>query len=236
MSRRPAAVSRPRDWQERVFGCGGRPIVPIRTDTPLRDFRGRTLLSLGSISQAGAVAAAVPVVGTMGRAAGAFARLLGEALGAGTDAAAGTQNGGRAPAGPVAASAGSSGRMDALRERTGALEAQLIARFRALMASQGIETGGGVRLGLDDFGNVRVAGPHPEAASIDHALAADPEFAEMFYSLAAMTQALETAETGGSPGANPFEPISGRTTTGSGEGLESFVLTVPWAAASHASA
>lgn len=179
------------------------------------------------------MAAAVPVIGTAGRAAGAFARLLGEALGAGTDPAAGTQNGGATSAGPIAAPAGSSARVDALRERTVALEAQLIARFQALMASQGIETGGTVRLAVDDFGNVRVTGPHPEAASIDHALAADPEFAEMFQSLAAMTQALEAAETGGPGGSNPFGTMPG-TITGSLEAPQSFVLTVPGAAVSAA--
>ena len=179
------------------------------------------------------MAAAVPVIGTAGRAAGAFARLLGEALGAGAEPGTGVQDGG-AGASQVAASAGSSARVEALRERTVALEAQLVARFQALMASQGIEAGGDVRLGLDDFGNVRVAGPHPEAASIDHALAADPEFAEMFHSLAAMTQALETAEAGGSPGSNAFDSISGWTTAGSAERLESFVLTIPGAAVSDA--
>ena len=177
------------------------------------------------------MAAAVPVIGTAGRAAGAFARLLGEALGAGPTAA---PQDGDAGARQVEAAAGSSARVEALRERTVALEAQLVARFQALMASQGIETGGDVRLGLDDFGNVRVAGSHPEAASIDHALAVDPDFAEMFHSLAAMTQALETADAGESPAPNPFDTMSGWATTRSAETLESFELTIPGAAVSDA--
>ena len=192
-------------------------------------------MALGTISQVGAIAAAVPVIGAASRAAGAFARLLGGSLRAGAMSAA-ARDGDADATGQVAPSPVSPGRVNALRERTAALEAQLVARFQALMASQGIETGEPVRLGFDDFGNVRVAGSHPQAAAIDHALAADPEFAEMFHSLAAMTQVLTTAEAEGSPVLNPLDTMSGWTTTGSTDRLESFVLTVPGAGASDANA
>ncbi|HUG93545.1 MAG TPA: hypothetical protein VML55_22080 [Planctomycetaceae bacterium] len=150
-------------------------------------------MSLLPVSPVAPLAVAGAAVGTAGGAVvGTFARLLGAAL-----------NSGRGPAGSTAPTAGASNsppaaadgartraaEVSVLQQHAADLRAQFVARFRELLADQGLDAESPVRLAQDEFGNLRVVGFHPEAAAIEHALATAPELVGLFEELAAATRA-----------------------------------------------
>jgi hypothetical protein len=151
--------------------------------------------------------------------------MLGAALEAGPTARTAENRGtGATAAQPASPDHGSAGRISALREHARTLEAQFVARFRALLTAHSIEPGSTVRLGLDEFGNVRAVGSHPQAASIDHALADDPDLSGLFQELAAIDEALRAAAR---PLASLPLSLPGQWESGVGRGSAGFVLTIP---------
>jgi len=95
--------------------------------------------------------------------------------------------GGLSAAEPAAAPA--AGAKDAIAEQVESLQARALARLR----EAGIELSAPVELMADEFGRIRVAGAHPQAAAIETALSSDVLLERDFAQLAAAQRQLAGA-------------------------------------------
>jgi hypothetical protein len=143
-------------------------------------------------------------VASLGRSAGSaaatvgtgFAEMLKSAMQQATAAAnetakgdAGTQSTGSAS--PVGGEP-SAAAVAELRKQTDAQIELFRQQLIQMLASSGIDVSAGVHLQVDDFGDVRVAGNHPQKRAIETFLAAHSELESQFREIAARSEALHS--------------------------------------------
>jgi hypothetical protein len=95
------------------------------------------------------------------------------------------------PAGSATPVGGASGAADltAFRKETDDLLKSLHRKIIEMLSSNGVDVSGGVHLRMDDFGQVRVDGNHPNKHDIEGLLASHPELEDAFREVAARSAA-----------------------------------------------
>lgn len=122
--------------------------------------------------------------------AGMLKNAMQQATAASNDSAkgdAGSQSTGSAS--PVS-SGPSSAVISELRKQTEGQIESFQQQLMQLLAANGIDVSNGVHLQLDDFGQVRVAGEHPQKRAIETLLASHSELEGQFREIAARSEAL----------------------------------------------
>lgn len=104
---------------------------------------------------------------------------------------AGTQSTGSAS--PVG-SGPSPSAVSALRNQTDAQIQSFHRQLLQLLAASGVDLSSEVHLQIDDFGDVRVAGDHPQKQQIEMILISHPELEQQFRGIAARSIALDNFE------------------------------------------